>query len=942
MIAGRIHTAFWQRLATEIEGEIESSLFARGRYATDASAYQCFPAAVLFPKSSADLAIVVEMAREEGVPITARGGGTSTAGQSLGEGIVLDFSRHLNQLLSIDEATLTCKIQPGITPALLAAALKPSGLAFPVVIASGQQATLGGMLANNSSGLRGLRYGRMSENLKTVSALLADGQRVDFVDTFDNEHPSLGSDRLLDLLQFGELHQKEITAAWPAVKGNPPGAEGPDLRALLPGKGAHNFVKLLAGSEGTLALFSELELKLVRRPENRALGVCRFASVNAALRAVAKISELKPSSIELLDGILIHALAEVAMADAQAARLFHGNPEALLFVEFDDANPVENTRLLKVLEDLTKDSKRPFSVIEILGRKAQGALWQLRRRALNRVMAKTGAAPVFAFFEDALVPLDQLSAFAADLELLFGRFGAKAAFYGHVGQGCINIWPLVPVGRDQGRTFFSEMGGLVRKYSGALTSGYGIGFRGEVYDHHRGAVSAHLHKQLKLALDPDLLLNPGKIVNTPRMDDQALLRPVTSLSAPTCSGIALCNSLEPRFACPSYRVTKDERDSPRGRANSVRLALAGELGPGAFESPDMLDTMRLCVACKACTVTCPNSIDIPARKAQTLHAMRKTGRETRPQRLYARLPDYAKRARNWRAVLALRDVIPGAPRWTERLLGLSSDRPWPRFVGRSYRPSWSESVPLHGEVALFVDTFNQAFEPGNLRSAESVLRAAGYGVVAFEDDGVGPLCCGRTCYDMGYIDEAKAKARRFVAALDRFAQRGISVIGLEPVCVLMARDGYRELAVTAPPKENFLLFDEFISQKANTVGFDLPLKTIESDLILHVHCHERAAGLEKNAMRALALISGLTVKETPPSCCGFNAGVGLTPDTFEPSLAMAELDMFPAIRKAGQDTLIAASGFTCRKQIFDGLGRTARHPASILNLALKGDVEIVR
>jgi FAD/FMN-containing dehydrogenase/Fe-S oxidoreductase len=969
-----IRQAFWDRLAREIEGDAACDLFTRGRYSTDASMYQCFPAGAVCPGSAGDIAIAIEMAREEGLSVIARGGGTSTAGQALGEGVVLDFSKYLNRILAIDADARTAWVEPGCTPAALNAALKPHGLIFPVDIASARQATIGGMLGNNTSGLRALRYGSMRDNVLSVDAFLADCQNLLFnqVSESGDWTPAPGRDRLLDLLQFGELHEKAIATLWPLRAPGTPEPEAYDLRTLLASSADHNMARLIAGSEGTLAIASRIELKLAARPANRALGICRFSDLQSALRFVPKIMVLNPSAIELLDHTLLEFLAAQGGSDSQVQRLLQGEPAAMLIIEFDGDNAVVNTRHLKALSDyVAAAGGGKFGVIEVLGENARASLWRLRRGALTRAWSLKSSAQPLAFLDDGTVPVEHLADYATGLEELLKKHNIRAALYGQAGHGCLHVRPILNLRHEQDRTrmraFGEDLAALLQEHGGALTAGHGIGIaRSEALGRRLGPEAIKLFAELKGQLDPGYVLNPGKILRAPLFDDEALLRAPREAniqasaevslawgSAPSasraldharrCNGLALCRASEPRFTCPSYGVTRDERESPRGRANSLRLALSGQLGEAAFGSPAMLETLELCVSCKACKTVCPFGIDIPKLKSEALAAARMDGHLPQAISLYARLPEYTDRARRWRAVLALRDLLPGVPQRTERTLGLAADRPWPKWAGRRFRAPERAKPGRLGTVALFADTFNRSFEAANLRAAAHVLRAAGYAVVAFAAEGQDrALCCGRTYYDAGYIDEARREAVRMKTALASLRERGIPAVGLEPSCVLMMRDEYEALGLPLGDERPVQLFEEFLAAALTESGIKLPLKSIEADLVLHSHCHERALGLEKNAQRVLNLVPGLSINAAPPGCCGLNGFVGMTPGTFEPSLAMAGLSLFPAIRKAGRDAFVAATGFSCRKQIHDGLGRTARHPAAILELALRGDSEIVR
>ncbi len=961
-----------KRLADALEGDLLTDAFSRARYATDASIYQCVPQAVVVPKTAADVAAAVAVAREEGIGVTARGGGTSTAGQALGDGLVIDFSKHLNRFLFYDETARTCAVEPGISPDMLNRRLRPLRSWFPVDIGSSGQATVGGMLGNNASGLRALRYGRMSENVLAVDAVLADGSEIAFTDPGgrDDREPAFLPEPLLDLLQFAEVQEPNLMTLWGGSHAPP---AGPDLSALLPGEGPRPLGRLLAGSEGTLAIATRIELKLVPRPKNQALGICSFRSLRGALACVPQIVALGPTAVELMDHVLLDfgRAERLPALEPHIQRATLSNPGAVLLVEFDEENPVENSRRLKALDDaMSLMPSQRLSLVEVMGAKAQAAVWAFRRRALERSMALKSAAQPVSFLEDCAVPLDRLPAFADALGNLMDEHGLMASLHGHAGVGCLHLRPALNMrlGEDMRRLgdLRDAILPLLRKFDGRITGGYGLGLARSGFAQQTQARAMEVIAGLKTFLDPHGVLNPGKILGSPRFDDPSLLRiatvppsdGATALAwdavpsnaglfhhAEACSGMALCRKAE-GFACPSYQVTRDERDSPRGRANTVRLAVADELGDGAMGSDAMLETMRLCVSCKICTSVCPRSLDIPKMKAEALAAARRRIAFSRAEDLCACLPFYTERARNWRLALRLRDLFPGLARVTGQRLGFAADRAWPAWRGRRVKlPALSE-IRRRGDglrpVALFADCFNRSFEPATLSAASRVLEAGGYRPVRFEAadaDGAGqPLCCGRTLYDGGFIDEARAQASRLLRALARFAEEGVPVIGLEPACALMPRDEHRALGL-GEDGPGLLLFEEFLSREREGGRLKLPLKPVESPLLVHAHCHQRAHGLAAIALDVLRLVPGLAVTEAPASCCGLNGAFGYTADTFETSLAMAELALFPAVRKAGRASLVCATGFSCRKQIRDGLGQPASHPAMFLLLSLNAQGE---
>jgi FAD/FMN-containing dehydrogenase/Fe-S oxidoreductase len=953
-----------RRIADAIEGELLTDVFARGRYATDASIYQCFPQAVVLPRNASDIAAVLEIARSEGIGTTVRGGGTSTAGQALGEGIVIDCSRHMGGFLFHDEGSRTCVVEPGITLDALNRSLRPYRMWFPVDIASSASATIGGMLGNNASGMRALRYGRMADNVLAADALLADGTTITFADS--GEPVDGGAldlpDALLDLLQYGEANENTLRGL--LAEGRLPPAAA-DLRALMPSETAHPFARLLAGSEGQFAIATRIELKLTARPRKQAVGICRFRSLKSALEVVPAIAALGPSAIELLDDTLIaHAGHHGAALEPHILRALHGEPAALLVVEFAEDNPVENSRRLKELDGVTAHASGPkLPLVEVMGAKAQTAVWRFRRQVIEAAMGVRGAVQPVSFLEDCAVPLANLPAFADALARVLRNHALPTAVYGHAGSGCLHVRPALNLRHREDVAKLRELADailpLLKKFDGRLTGGYGLGLARLPLLHEAEGEAARLMTGIKAILDPQGLLNPGKLLGSARFDDPAMFRigvsppAVTTVTgareadllaeAEACSGLALCRKLEGAFACPSFQVTRDERDSPRGRANSVRLALSSRLGDDAFGSDGMLATMSLCVSCKACTRLCPKAIDIPRVKAYALGAARKRRTPSAGEEFCARLPFHMDRARSWRYALRLRDLLPGLPRLSERWLGLAADRPWPSFRGWRFKaPVFYAAHGAHAgrTVALFADCFNQSFEPAALHAASEFLATHGYRVV-MPDRGADahPLCCGRTLYDAGLMDEARAQARRLAAALTPIHAAGVPIVALEPGCVSMLREEARHLLADGPETPPVRRFEEFLMAERAARRFKPKLKPVEARLVVHPHCHERAHGVSDSTVAALRLVPGLEVAEAPPGCCGLNGAFGYTPETFETSLAMAEIALFPALRKAGRDTLVAASGFSCRKQIRDGLGRPASHPAIFLALSLNAKGE---
>jgi FAD/FMN-containing dehydrogenase/Fe-S oxidoreductase len=936
-----ISAKLWDEIASACGWQAARDPFTCGRYATDASPYQVVPHAVVWPRSERDVQEVVSIAQATGITLTARGGGTGTAGQSLSAGLCVDLTRGFSRLVDVDAAEGVCVAGAGMTLAALQAALRGQGWRFPLEAASARQGTLGGFFANDAFGIRVRRYGSMAANVLSARCVFADGSVEEFGDT--SVWGEKSSPRLANLLALGEARERPLRDLISPVGG------GYGVQHILPAAEQQNMARLFAGAEGTLGIVTQLRLKLAHRERVTALGICRFADTGLALKAVPAILALDPSAAELVERVHLPSRAP------GVERFLASDAGAYLLVEFDRPNPVENTRELKALDEvLAGFGRKALGMSEVIGEQAQRQVWRLHRESLRHAMGGGQGQQVVAY--EVQVGPQALASLSAKVEDVFGQRGLTVAFRGSVSLGRLQVWCALDPAREQDRAQIRDIAdaliALAVKAGGNVTAGYGLGLmKSELWQRHAPAALIEVHREIKGLLDPNGIMNPGKLVDAPRFDDPMLFRtrqPTAdksrpgSLAAFACTGLAACLGTPSRFSCPSHSVTGLERDSPRGRANTRRLVEAGLLGDAVAGLEGMREAMRLCVSCKACRSACPNSVDVSRIRAETEESLRVSGRQSAAQRLYRDLPHLSGKTARVRRFLNLRDHIPGLPRLTERVTGLPADRAWPRLAAPRLQVG-TRTTASRGTVALFADTFNRTFEPANLRAAAHVLEAAGYVVEAVNHAATDkePLCCGRTAYDTGDFDLARSRGKRLLAVLDEYHSKGIPIVGLEPLCVLMMRDEYRYLGLEIGEEPPVLLFEEFVSMLIRDGAFALPFKSIEADCVVQPHCHERAAGVESGAATALGAVTGLNLLPVTSTCCGLNGLVGFTPDTLEASLAMGETALFPAIRKAGRDALVSATGFFCRRQIQDGTGATARHPAMLLDLALRSVAEVV-
>jgi FAD/FMN-containing dehydrogenase/Fe-S oxidoreductase len=996
-----------ERLRRNLRGEVMFDAFSRGRYATDASIYQIEPIGVVVPRDKEDVAAARAIAVEEGVTLLPRGGGTSQCGQTVGPSLVLDCSKFMNGVVSVDAASRRAIVQPGLVLDRLNKTLKKDGLFFPVDVSTSSRATLGGMAANNSCGSRSLRYGNMVHNVRAIDALLADGTAVRLGEVPGNfGEDAVFPERARDLVRrMRALHRRErdeIDRRIPKLL-RKVGGYNIDMIA----DAGHNMAHLLVGSEGTLAFFNEIELDLQPIPQHRVLGICHFPTFYKAMDATQHIVKLGPSAVELIDRTMIGLSREIAMYKPIVERFVKGDPAALLLVEFAGDDSGDNLRRLRQLVELMGDLGFPGAVIESIDPAFQSAVWNVRRAGLNIMMSMKGDGKPISFIEDCAVALKDLADYTDRLEAVFRKHGTYGTFYAHASVGCLHVRPVINLKQDLGarqmRAIAEEAFAMVREYKGSHSGEHGDGLvRSEFHEAMFGPRIVSAFKEVKDAFDPKGLFNPGKIVDPPKMDDRSLFRfkpgyktaeMATVLdwrdwggfagAVEMCNNNGACRKSDPGVMCPSFRATADEQHLTRGRANSLRLAISGQLGPDAFTSKAMRETMELCVSCKGCKRECPTGVDMARMKIEFLHHYKKAHGLTLRDRLVAYLPRYAPTAAKFGWLLNLRNRIPPLAKLGESVTGLSARRKLPEWHSEPYSDSMNPPLPLWERdgvrgladdqprsgaipltlpasrvpperlskglsrkgrgndgrpVLLLVDTFNRWFEPENARAAERVLARAGYTVLATPAPGNGrPLCCGRTFLAAGLVEEARSEARRTIEALRPFVESGIPIVGLEPSCLLTLRDEFTVLLPgqqTAALAKHAQLFEEFVLAEHKSGRFSLPLHALpERAALLHGHCHQKAFDTLGAVEAALALVPDLAVKTIESTCCGMAGAFGYEAEHYDMSMTIGELGVLPNVRAASSDTLVVAGGTSCRHQIADGTGREAIHLAHVLDRA---------
>jgi FAD/FMN-containing dehydrogenase/Fe-S oxidoreductase len=916
------------------------------------------------PKNEQDIVRLIQIADEAGVAVLARGGGTSQCGQTIGNGVVADVSKYLSKVLELDSERRRVRVQPGIVLDQLNALLKPHGLFFPIDPSTASRATIGGMAGNNSCGARSIRYGNTVHNVRAIDAIMANGECWHF-----GEVPAELA-RLDGNLSYRALVQRlraiaareadEIEARWPKLLRR---VGGYNIDSVDPA--GHNMAHMLVGSEGTLAFFTAIELELQPIPQHKVLGICHFPTFYQAMDCTRHIVELEPAAVELVDRTMIDLSRGIAAFRATVDRVVRGAPDALLLVEFAGDDHAEQLRRLQRLAELMGTLGLPDSVASISDPALQRAVWEVRKAGLNIMMSMKGDGKPVSFIEDCAVGLDDLAEYTDRLNQVFAKHGTRGTWYAHASVGCLHVRPVLNMkdGADvrKMRAIAEEAFAMVRQYKGSHSGEHGDGIvRSEFHEFMFGRRLVRALEEIKDSFDPRGLFNPHRIVRAPRMDDRGLFRyrpDYTPLKLDTaldwsewggfsraiemCNNNGACRKSDANVMCPSYRVTHDEQHVTRGRANSLRLAITGQLGFDALVSDSMAEAMSLCVSCKGCKRECPTGVDMARMKIEFLyHYRRRHGLGVR-DRLFAYLPRYAPWAARVAPLLNLRNKLPGLPALSQQLFGLSARRHlpvWRRDPFHKDRSPPADGATGKREVVLFVDTFNNYFEPDNARAALAVLSAAGYRVNLPRPDDGRPLCCGRTFLGAGLVGEARREAKRMIETLRPYFERQLPIVGLEPSCLLTLRD---ELKVLLPGSDSDTLaaraqlLEEFLTAESDSGQLALTLKPARwRHALLHGHCHQKAFGVMAAVERSLRLVPQLQVRTVESSCCGMAGAFGYEAEHFDVSMRMAELDLLPAVRAAGDDTVVVADGTSCRHQIRDGTGGEALHVARILESCL--------
>jgi FAD/FMN-containing dehydrogenase/Fe-S oxidoreductase len=942
-------------LEAQIEGEVRFDVVSRALYSTDASVYQIHPLGVVIPRTREDVISVVRLCAAHGTSITMRGGGTSQAGQAIGPGVIVDISKYLNRVLDLDPGTRRVRVEPGIVLDDLNRQLAPHRLRFAPDVSTASRATIGGMMANNSSGARSVLYGKTIDHVLEQNVVLADGSVAHFAAlTADElETACAGTDLAAEcyraVRRLAATHHDEIERRFPKVLRRVGGYNLDEF--IRPGQ-PFNLAKLMVGSEGTLGIVLDATLNLVPLPGAKAVLVIQFADLLESLAATPLILEHGPSAVEVMDRFILDHTRQNSALHALRQSFIDGEPGALLCVEFYADHVEQLPPRLAALESDLRTQGFGYRFHHALDAAGQAKVWHLREAALGLSMAMKDDAKSLSFVEDTAVAPERLRDYIERLLALVHRHNAPAGVYAHASVGCLHVRPVVNLKTAAGvqtfATIASEVADLVLEFGGALSGEHGDGLvRSPFMERMFGGPLYQAFREIKGTFDPAHLFNPGKIVDAPPLT--ANLRYGAGYRSPAqlthfdfsdygdlagavemCSGLGVCRKTHEGTMCPSFMATREETHSTRGRANVLRLAISGRLGEAGLNDEGVYQALDLCLECRACKSECPVGVDVGRFKSEFLAGY--WARHGTP--VAARVLGRAHDAAAWGSRMApVSNWVLGSRlgRTVSRaVLGLDPRRHVPQFASRplTRRVPRPAATP---DVVLFADTFTNYYDPEIGVAALEVMRAAGANT-GLVDHG----CCGRPQISKGLLAEARTLASANTQALFPHAAAGRPLVFCEPSCLsavtedapALLRGEERKRAETVAAAA--MLFEQFMARS----GTNLQLKSGPRRILLHGHCHQKAMGLVAPARELLSRIPGATVVDLDSGCCGMAGSFGYTEDHYDVSRAIGERRLLPAVRAAGPGDVVVAAGTSCRHQVHDFTGTHAVHPAVLLRSLL--------
>ncbi len=959
-IQGRERAELAAELRKRVSGEVRFDPFSRVLYSTDASIYQMEPVGVVIPRSADDIHAVMEIARDNRVPVLPRGGGTGLAGQTINHGIVMDFSKYLNQVVEFNREESWVKVQPGIVLDHLNRYLAAHGLQYAPDPTTSNRACVGGGIGNNTCGAHSVIYGKTLDHIQEVDVVLSDATRAHFEPLEPHELEAklrgegLESDIYRGVLNIAQNNLAEIEARYPKIMRR---VSGYNLDSFL-GEEPVNLTKMVVGSEGTLCIVTEARVNLVPRPTMTSLSVLHFRDIFEASEATVEVLKHEPSSVEVLDKMVLDRSRE-SMGQSRNLAFVQGDPGAMLLVEFYGESEAELSSKMDNLKRDMEHRRLAYACVNMLSRADQDMVWNVRKGGLGLLMSIRGDAKPIPFVEDPAVDPEKMGEFVRRFDEVVREHNTTAGYYGHASVGCLHIRPLISLKSAEGVEKMISIGeqisDLVKEFGGSMSGEHGDGIvRGVWTQKMFGPEIYQAFRDLKSTFDPLGIMNPGKIIDCPPMRENLRygpeyaadsLTPTLDFSLDTnyagavemCNGMGACRKLTGTM-CPSFMATRDEEHSTRGRANLLRAALSGKLPEGTITDKRLYEAMDLCLECKACKSECESGVDMAKLKYEFLDNYYKTNKRPFRNKFFARVAEYSRKGSKFAPLANLGAASPIGRFLSRRFLGVHPNRELPRLATTTfaqwfnYRHTTRIKGAPKGTVALFNDTFMNYNYPEIGIAAVEVLEAAGYRVQLANAE-----CCGRPMISKGMLDEAASFARYNVDRLYPFADQGVPIIGCEPSCLLTFRDEYPEFCRdhrAAKVAEHSYLIDEFLAMLHEKGELDLEFTDVEKKVLFQGHCHQKSLVGTGPSMAALRLPPGYQVELINSGCCGMAGSFGFEQEHYDISMAIGEQVLFPTIRDRGEDWEVAVMGISCRQQVEHGTGRPARHLVEVLRDAL--------
>ncbi len=956
-----------EELNRAVDGEVRFDRYARQMYSTDASIYRMTPLGVVLPRHTDDVSAIIETCNRAGVSVLPRGGGTGLSGQTVNRGVVVDFSKYMHDVVEINSEEGWVRTQPGITIDELNRQVAHTGKYFTPDPSTSSRANIGGAMGNNSCGSHSIVYGKTVDQVQKMSVVLSDGSRASF--------EALNAAQLEGKMGLSSL-EGQIYRGVPGIAERAAGEVDLRFPKILRRVGGYNIdrvysgspsdnrpiidlTQVMVGSEGTLAAVTEARLKLWDIPKSKGLAVLHFHTLRAAMEATVATLEHDVSAVEHIGEIIIDQ-ARKSLGFSRNIGFLQGEPSDILAVEMTGENVAEVRSKLDAFQDAIRRNTNTFAVTLLLEPAEQRQVWAMREAGLGLMMNVEGDTKPMPFVEDTAVSPERLPEYVEHFDAIVKRHGTEAGYYGHASVGCLHIRPLVNLkksdGIDRMYAIADEISDLVLEFGGSLSGEHGDGIvRGAWAEKMFGAELVGHFREVKGLFDPQGIMNPGKVFDTPDMRENLRYGneySTTSIETKLdwrsdggfagaierCNGVGACRKLNAGAMCPSYMATREEEHSTRGRANALRAALSGALPTDDIRSERMFEVLDLCLECKSCKSECPSNVDMAKIKYEFLDLYYQTHSVPLRSRLVANIHRLNSLAPGPLASIANLMNRSAPARWaSERFLGIDRRRTLPSIVSQTFEQWFNRRSPnttgSRGDIVLFHDTFMNFNHPESGKAAVKLLEALGYRVLLAERK-----CCGRPMISSGLLDQAIENARRNVEILAPYADNGIKIVGCESSCILTLKDEYPDLldgdASARSVADASVMLQELLVDSVDDGEEQIRWNDRSEEILLHVHCHERALIGTTHAIAALNQPPNFRAELVDAGCCGMAGSFGYAKEHYEVSLKVGEDRLFPALRSASSDTRFAVTGVSCKQQIEDVVDRPALFLAELLSTAV--------